>query len=106
MDVDTEGPNEAVRLMELRAAAILHRQRMPSDEFRAVLSAGDPAIVRRYLELHRERLEEWFEGQRRALESVEGWLVARSVAPIGQMPRPKSYRRPCTRASTPARSGN
>ena len=82
--------------MELRAAAILRRQRMPAEEIRAVLSAGDPAIVRRYLELHGERLEEWLEGQRRALESVEGWLVARSVAPVGQMPGPKSHRRRCT----------
>jgi hypothetical protein len=80
VDADAEGPDEAVRLTELRAAAILRRQRMPAGEIRAVLAAGDPAIVRRYLELHRERLEEWLVGQRRVLEAVEGWLMADPVA--------------------------
>jgi hypothetical protein len=31
---------------------------MPAEEIHAVLAADDPEIVRRYLELHEERLEE------------------------------------------------
>ena len=42
----------------IRAAGTLRRNRMPRAEIRAVLGAEDPEIVRRYLELHRERLEE------------------------------------------------
>jgi hypothetical protein len=48
---------------------------MPTEEIRAVLSAEDPEIVHRYLELHRERLEERVAEQRRALESVEQILT-------------------------------
>jgi hypothetical protein len=80
-----------MRLAELRAAAILRRQRMPAGEIRAVLAAGDPAIVRRYLELHGERLEEWLAGQRRVLESIEGWLVATAS---GSRPSPAARRAP------------
>ena len=40
----------------LRAATTLGLQRMPLDEIRAVLTADDPEIARRYLELHQERL--------------------------------------------------
>jgi hypothetical protein len=66
-----------MRLEDLRAAAILRRQRMPAGEIRAVLAAGDPATVRRHLELHGERLEEWLAGQRRILATVEAWLVTK-----------------------------
>ena len=45
------GPNS-------KAARVLLRQDMPLGEVRAVLEAADPAVVHRYLELHRERLEE------------------------------------------------
>ena len=51
---------------------------MPSEEIRAVLAADDPAIVRRYLELHRERMEEWLAEERRILGSLEEALVADS----------------------------
>lgn len=44
---------------------------MPPEEIRAVLAPGDPVIARRLLELHRERLEEWIEEQRRLLAIVE-----------------------------------
>jgi hypothetical protein len=40
---------------------------MPPEEIRAVLAPGDPVIARRLLELHRERLEERIEEQRRLL---------------------------------------
>jgi DNA-binding transcriptional MerR regulator len=58
---------------------ILRRQGMPPEEIRAVLAPGDPVIARRLLELHRERLEEWVEEQRRLLAAVERALAARSV---------------------------
>jgi hypothetical protein len=44
---------------------------MPRREIRAVLAADDPLLVRRLLELHRERLEEWLEEQRRLVMSIE-----------------------------------
>lgn len=61
--------------MTITAAAarrILRRQGMPSREIRAVLAANDPLVVRRLLELHRERLEEWLEVQQRLLANIEG----------------------------------
>ena len=58
-----------------RAVRMLREHAMPRDEIRAVLSAEDPKIVRRYLELHRERLEERLAEQRRALASVERALT-------------------------------
>jgi hypothetical protein len=59
------------------ARRILRRQGMPPEEIRAVFAPGDPVIARRLLELHRERLEEWVEDQRRLLASVERALAAR-----------------------------
>jgi hypothetical protein len=44
---------------------------MPPREIRAVLAADDPLLVRRLLELHRERLEEWLEEQLRLVMSIE-----------------------------------
>jgi uncharacterized protein YutE (UPF0331/DUF86 family) len=58
-----------------RAVEVLREHAMPTEEIRAVLSAEDPVIVHRYLELHRERLEERVVEQRRALESVEEVLT-------------------------------
>jgi hypothetical protein len=61
--------------MTITAAAarrILRRQGMPRREIRAVLAADDPLVVRRLLELHRERLEEWLEAQQRLLANIEG----------------------------------
>ncbi len=55
----------------LRAARTLRRQRMPLDEIRTLLTADDPEIVRRHLELHRERLEERLAAQVRTLASIE-----------------------------------
>jgi hypothetical protein len=57
------------------AMAILRRQGMPPEEIGAVLGAADPVTARRLLELHRERLGEWLEEQRRLVAWVE-----RSVA--------------------------
>jgi len=54
-------------LAALRAATTLRLQRMPFDEIRAVLTADDPEIARRYLELHQERLAERYADERRAV---------------------------------------
>lgn len=59
---------EALRLCE-----------MPAEEIRAVLSADDPATVRRFLELHRERLEEGVAEQRWRLASLERFLIEEIV---------------------------
>ena len=55
----------------IRVARALRHQRMPLDEIRVVLTTDDPEIVRRHLELHRERLAEWFDEQRRAVAVFE-----------------------------------
>jgi hypothetical protein len=57
------------------AVTALRRQGMPRDEISAVLAANDPAVIRRYLELHQERLEEWVAEQRRTLARIERWLA-------------------------------
>jgi len=54
----------------IRAAGTLRRNRMPRAEIRAVLGADDPEMVRRYLELHRERLEEQLAAHRRELDTL------------------------------------
>ena len=64
----------------LRAATTLGLQRMPLDEIRAVLTADDPEIARRYLERHQERLAERYAEERRA--------VARLARAIGSRHRP------------------
>lgn len=58
------------------AVGTLHDHEMPADEIRAVLAAEDPEVVRRYLELHQERLQERVAKQRRTLASVERSLTA------------------------------
>ena len=63
------------------ASQILQAQRMPPEEIRAVISAKDPLLVRRLLELHLERLGEWLEEQERLVarigSSVEGRRAGR-----------------------------
>jgi DNA-binding transcriptional MerR regulator len=54
----------------IRAVGALRRNGMPRAEIRAVLAADDPEIVRRYVELHRERLEEQLEDRRRSLDAL------------------------------------
>jgi hypothetical protein len=43
---------------------------MPVGEIRAVLTTDDPVVVRRHLELHQERLQEWVSDQQRMLATV------------------------------------
>jgi hypothetical protein len=52
---------------------------MPSAEIRAVLTTDEPELVRRYLELHRERLEEWLADQRLTLAAIE-WHLAETAS--------------------------
>jgi DNA-binding transcriptional MerR regulator len=59
------------------AGATLIEQGMPVDEVRAVLDAADPMTVRRHLELHRERLAEQLDAQRRAVDRLERVLLER-----------------------------
>jgi DNA-binding transcriptional MerR regulator len=63
----------------------LRRQGMPLAEIRAVLSADDPTVVRRHLELHRERMEERLREQTALLASV-GSTLTDAIA--GRSPRP------------------
>jgi hypothetical protein len=52
----------------------LREQGMPAVELQAILRSDDPVIVRRYLELHRERLEERLAEQVRTLDRLERQL--------------------------------
>jgi len=71
------------------AVEILRRQGMPPDEIRAVLVAGEPTLVHRFLELHEERLVERVGEQRRTIASVERLLSET----IGQRHLPRGERR-------------
>jgi hypothetical protein len=75
MDAHAEGSLEAMTVPV--AGEILRRQGMPPEEVRAVLTAADPVVVRRLLELHRERLGEWLEEQRRLVVRIEDSLTRR-----------------------------
>jgi DNA-binding transcriptional MerR regulator len=52
----------------------LREQGMPAAELQEILHSDDPVIVRRYLELHRERLEERLAEQVRTLGRLERQL--------------------------------
>jgi hypothetical protein len=79
--VDAYGEGEqGLMLPSLRAAMVLRRQGMPLAEIRAVLTTDDRAVVRRYLELHSERLDEGFTAHRRNLARVERAITARGGA--------------------------
>jgi DNA-binding transcriptional MerR regulator len=54
---------------------ILRDQHMPPDEIHLLASTTDPGLVHRYLELHRERLEEWLADQRHTLATIEQVLT-------------------------------
>jgi len=57
------------------AARTLRHQEMPIEEILAILWADDPELVHRYVELHRERLEERLADQRQALARLERLLA-------------------------------
>ena len=56
-------------------AATLVEQGMPVHEVRSILEADDPTTVRHQLELHRERLAERLDEQRRTVDRLERLLV-------------------------------
>jgi hypothetical protein len=56
---------------------------MPWQEIRVVLAANDPLLVRRLLELHRERLGESFGEQQRLVASIERSLAGEPAALCG-----------------------
>jgi len=57
------------------AIEVLRDLDMPPDEVDAVVAADQPVIVHRYMELHRERLEERLADQVRTLERVKRILT-------------------------------
>jgi hypothetical protein len=59
-------------------ARALRAHDMPVDEVRVVLETDDPIIVRRYFELHRERLAELLADRLLELASLERILAVRS----------------------------
>ncbi len=59
----------------LSAAVLLSRQGMPPGDLSAVLETRDRRVIRRHLELHRERLMEQAIDQRRAIDRAERLLV-------------------------------
>jgi hypothetical protein len=61
---------------------------MPPEEIEAILGAEDPEVVRRYLELHEERLEERFAEQRRTI----GRLM-QVITPAAGLRRPSAGRK-------------
>jgi hypothetical protein len=77
------------------ASDTLLRQGMPSYEIRSMLGADDFETVRRYLELHRERLAERLNDELRAVDRVERLLA-------GILDRPPAIRR--TRVVSPTRA--
>jgi hypothetical protein len=58
-----------------RVATVLRDQGMPADELHEVLTTSDHELVRRYLELHLERLDEWLTAQRRRVTDIERILA-------------------------------
>jgi len=57
------------------AEMVLRDQEMPPDELRVVLATPDRELVRRHLELHMERFEEWLITQRRSVAAAERILI-------------------------------
>jgi hypothetical protein len=64
-----------VRIRLTAARRILRGQGMPPPEIRIVLAGDDPLMVRRLLELHRERLREWLEEQQQLVAAIERSLA-------------------------------
>lgn len=53
----------------------LREQGMPPEEIDAVLAVEEPQVLRSYMELHRERLDERLAAERRALAAHERFLA-------------------------------
>jgi hypothetical protein len=48
---------------------------MPQGEVHSLLATDDPRVIRRQLDLHRERLAERFADHREFVDSIEGLLL-------------------------------
>lgn len=76
---------------------VLREQGMPRDEIGAILATRDPVVVRRHLELHRERLDEELATHQQVLERIERWLTVRPApherADAGRAPLVHGLRR-------------
>jgi hypothetical protein len=57
------------------AEMVLRDQEMPPDELRVVMATADRELVRRHLELHLERFDEWLITQRRSVVAAERILI-------------------------------
>jgi len=68
------------------AGETLRRLMMPEAEIRAALATDDPVTLRRYLELHEERLQERVREQQRVLGSLERSLTEDILERCGQVP--------------------
>lgn len=62
------------------AIRTLREQGMPRGEIETVLEATETQVLRRYMELHRERLEERLAAELRALTEVERFLAMAILA--------------------------
>jgi len=82
------------------ATPALMDQGMPPEEIDAMLGTQDPEVVRRYLELHEERLEERFADQRRTI----GRLL-QVITPATGARRPSSGRNRRGMRLVPVRPG-
>jgi hypothetical protein len=80
------------------AESVLREQGMSREELGAVLATENAEIVRRHLELHLERLEESFAGQRRRAASAQRILTETASAHV-------SRSRPVIVSSGPPRAG-
>ena len=70
------------------ATPVLRDQGMPPEEIDAILGADDPWVVRKYLELHEERLEERLAEQRRSIARLR-----QVIAPATGVQRPSAGRK-------------
>ena len=69
--------------MDRMIRTLLESHGMPPDEIDAVLDAEDPRVVARYLELHRERLQEQLAERLRSLDALGPLLMARAQTRCG-----------------------
>jgi len=62
----------------------LRRLGMAPEEVAGILAEGDPAVVRRHLELHREVLAERLDEELRTVDRIEGVLMAWATVSDGR----------------------
>lgn len=66
------------------AASALRRQGMAPEDVAGILAEGDPAVVRRHLELHREVLAERLDEELRTVNRIERALMAWATVSDGR----------------------